>query len=185
MNKIFLYLVGYMLILALGIILFRFLVPFDYRKIGKLSPLIAFLQALLFFIYGGFPSLYLPKDWPAVAVPLFIHLPGVFLILSGLLFLIIGMIQLGLDKSVGRGTQALRKLGIYKISRNPQALACGLYVIGFYMLWPSWYALGWVFLYFILIHQMVLVEEAHLKRIHGTRYQDYCEQVPRYLCRTK
>lgn len=177
--------IGYMMILALGIILFRFLVPRDYLKHVKLSPLIAFLQALLFFIYGGFPYLYLPKDWPAVAVPLFIRLPGVFLILFGLLFLFVSMVRLGLDVSMGRGTQELRDSGVYRYSRNPQALACGLYVIGFFLLWPSWYALGWVFLYFILIHRMVLAEEKHLKRNHGQRYQIYCEQVPRYLYRTK
>ena len=181
MNKILLYLIGYMLILALGFILFRFLVPRDYLKLGKLTPLIAFLQALLFFVYGGFPSLYLPNDWPAVAVPLLIRLPGVFLILVGLLFLIIGMIRLGLNISVGRGTQKLRDSGFYRYSRNPQAVACGLYVVGFCMLCPSWYALGWVFLYFILIHAMVMVEEGHLKRLHGTTYQAYCEQVPRYF----
>ena len=181
MNEIFLYLFGYMLILALGFILFRFLVPRDYLKLGKLTPLIAFLQALLFFVYGGFPSLYLPNDWPAVAVPLLIRLPGVILILVGLLFLMIGMIRLGVNISLGRGSQVLRKSGVYNYSRNPQAIACGTYVIGFFMLWPSWYALGWVFLYFILIHTMVLVEEGHLKRIHGAAYQAYCEQVPRYF----
>ena len=183
MSDIFRYLIIYIFILALGFILFRFLVPRDYLKFGKLSLLIAFLQALLFFVYGGFPSLYLPKDWPAVSVPFVIHIPGVFLVLIGLIFLFVGMIRLGVEISVGRGTQELRESGVYSYSRNPQAIACGLYVIGFFMLWPSWYALGWMFLYFILIHWMVLAEEGHLRRIHAGHYQAYCEKVPRYFGR--
>ena len=169
----------------MGYCLFRFLVPCDYLMLGKLSPLIAFLQALLFIVYGGFPAIYLPKDWPAVSVPLFIHIPGIILILIGLFFLILGMIQLGPDSSVGRGTQELRESGVYSYSRNPQAIACAIYVIGFFMLWPSWYGLGWVFLYFILIHWMVLAEETHLNRKYGKSYLVYCEQVPRYFGRIK
>ena len=138
MSDIFLYLIGYILVLAMGYCLFRFLVPRDYLKLGKLSPLFAFLQALLFFVYGGFPAIYLPKDWPAVSVPLFIYIPGAILILIGLFFLIIGMIRLGVQISVGRGTQELKISGIYRYSRNPQAIACGLYVMGFLLLWPSW-----------------------------------------------
>jgi protein-S-isoprenylcysteine O-methyltransferase Ste14 len=70
---------------------------------------------------------------------------------------------------------------MYNLSRNPQASACGLYVIGFFLLWPSWYGAGWVLLYCVLIHWMVLAEEKHLARLYGQRYQDYCQKVPRYF----
>lgn len=183
MSEISLYLLSYILLLAFGLTVLRYLVPRDYLKRGKLSPFITFLQALLFFVYGGFPYLYLPRDWPAVSVSRFIHVTGVLLVVFGLAFLFYGMLRLGVLKSMGRGTPQLEQSGIYGISRNPQAIACGLYVIGFLMLWPSWYAVGWVFLYFVLIHMMVLTEEEHLRRIHGQKYQGYCDKVPRYLGR--
>jgi len=176
-----LYLFSYILLLSFGFIVLRRLVPRDYKKHGKLSPFIAFLQALLFFLYGGFPMLYLEKDWPAVSVSLFIHISGVSLLFIGLAFLLYGMLRLGVDRSIGRGKPQLERSGVYAISRNPQAIACGLYVIGFFILWPSWYALGWFFLYFVLIHMMVLSEEEHLRRKYGREYGEFCEKVPRYL----
>ncbi len=181
MGKLVQYLFSYTLLLSLGFVILRYLAPRDYMKHGKLSPIIAFLQASLFFLYGGFPYLYLEEDWPAVSVPAFVHFVGVLLIFVGLAFLMYGMIQLGVGSSLGRGTPQLKQSGIYRVSRNPQAAACGMYVVGFLVLWPSWYAMGWMFLYIVLIHMMVLTEEKHLKRVHGQSYRAYCEKVPRYL----
>lgn len=181
MNKFSLYLVSYILLIVFSLIILRYLVPRDYIRRGKLSPFITLLQALLFFVYGGFPYLYLEKDWPVVSISPFIHVTGVFLVFIGLFFLLYGMFRLGLFRSIGRGIPQLEQSGIYGVSRNPQAIACGIYVIGFFMLWPSWYAIGWAFLYFVLIHMMVRTEEEHLGRIHGQKYQEYCEKVPRYL----
>jgi protein-S-isoprenylcysteine O-methyltransferase Ste14 len=75
----------------------------------------------------------------------------------------------------------LAQSGIYRKSRNPQALACGLYVLGFTVLWPLWYALGWAILYAILIHIMIITEEEHLLRAHGEGYVKYGRDVPRYF----
>lgn len=173
--------ISYILLLVFGLVVLRYLVPRDYLKRGKLSPLIASLQALLFFMYGGFPIIYLPLDWPAVIVPPVIHISGVLILLVGLAVLFYCIFRLGIARSIGRGTPGLRQSGIYRASRNPQAIACGLYVIGFFMLWPSWYAVGWAMQYFVLIYIMVLTEEKHLRQIHGQKYVDYCKKVPRYL----
>ena len=181
MSKLSFYLISYIVLLSFGFIVLRYWVRRDYLKYGKLSPFTTFLQGMLFIVYGGFPYLYLDKDWPAVSVHLIIHIPGVLLVLSGLGFLFYGMFRLGVMRSMGRGTPQLEQAGIYAVSRNPQAIACGLYVIGFLMLWPSWYAVGWALLYFVLIHMMVLTEEEYLLRVHGEKYQEYCENVPRYL----
>lgn len=183
MSNLLIYLLSYVLLLSSGKIILRFLVRRDYLMYGRLSPLITFLQALLFFAYGGFPYLYLEDDWPAVYVPLFIHVMGIALVFSGLGFLLYGMFRLGVMRSMGRGSPKLEQSGIYSVFRNPQAMACGLYVIGFLMLWPSCYAVGWALLYFVLIHIMVLTEEEYLLQIYGEKYQEYCERVPRYLGR--
>jgi protein-S-isoprenylcysteine O-methyltransferase Ste14 len=56
-----------------------------------------------------------------------------------------------------------------------------LLVIGAVVLWPSCYALGWVVLYGIVAHMMVLTEEDHLRDVFGEEYERYCGRVPRYL----
>ena len=181
MSKFTLYLISYLLLISGGFILLRYLVPRDYLKHGKLSPFITFLQAILFFIHGGFPTIYLDKTWPRVTVPILFHAVGVSLVFIGLGILIYGMIRLGVFRSLGRGKAQLIKSGLYRITRNPQGIACGIYVIGFFTLWPSWYAAWWALLYVILIHLMILSEEQHLKRVYGQEYVRYCRDVPRYL----
>lgn len=181
MNDICIYLIGYLLLIIAGIFVLRFLVRRDYRRRGRLSIWVTFLQSLLFFTYGGFPTIYLSSDWPEVHVGWFLHGFGLLLLTAGLIFLLLWMIRLGVLTSMGRGKGRLETEGIYRYTRNPQALACGLFVLGFSLLWPSWFALGWILLYTFLIHLMVLTEEEHLTRQFGGAYLAYCMKVPRYL----
>jgi protein-S-isoprenylcysteine O-methyltransferase Ste14 len=175
------YLLAYALLLIAGLIILRLVVRRDYSRHGRLSIVVAILQAALFFAYGGFPYLYLPTDWPAVHVNRVVHIIGLTAIIIGLGFLFYGMGKLGVRRSIGLGKKGLARTGIYRRSRNPQALACGLYVAGFTLLWPSWYALGWALLYLVLIHAMIVTEEEHLHHSNGQQYADYCRAVPRYF----
>lgn len=181
MREFYLYLLFYFLLLSSGILVFRVIVRRAYRNYGRLGVAPATIQAVLFFVYGGFPVLYLEKDWPAVYVNRFQRVLGLILLYGGLVLLLYGIILLGFLRSVGGGKPALVQAGLYRYTRNPQALACGSYVLGFTILWPSWYAAGWAILYGILIHIMVLTEEENLRRRHGTQYEAYCRQVPRYI----
>ncbi len=181
MSGTVIYLISYALLLAAGLLILRFVVRGAYRQYGRLTRSAAALQALIFFAFGGFPSLYLSKDWPAVHVPTMQHWLGAILPLFGLVLLFQGMLRLGVLRSLGRGTLELQQTGLYRLTRNPQALSCGLYVLGFALLWPSGYAFGWLLLYIVLIHTMVLTEEEHLRRTYGEKYEAYCRQVPRYL----
>ncbi|HEY68970.1 MAG TPA: hypothetical protein G4O08_00115 [Anaerolineae bacterium] len=181
MNELSTYLVSYLLLILAGLFVFRFLVRRDYRRRGRLSVWVTFLQSLLFFTYGGFPAIYMPREWPEIHVGWFLHGLGLFLLTAGLFFLLLWMIRLGVLTSLGRGSGHLETGGVYRYTRNPQALACGLFVLGFALLWPSWFALGWILLYGFLIHLMVLAEEEHLARQFGEDYLTYCSGVPRYL----
>jgi protein-S-isoprenylcysteine O-methyltransferase Ste14 len=71
--------------------------------------------------------------------------------------------------------------GPYRVTRNPQLMGGALLIVGYIVLWPSWYALGWLALFAVMTHLMVLTEEEHLRRIHREGYERYCKQVPRYL----
>lgn len=181
MSDLSIYLFATFILLVFGLIILRMPVRRDYLQQGRLSVIVSVLQALLFFTYGGFPALYLPGDWPDVHVVPAIQIIGIVFIFVGLSTLFYGMIWLGILRSLGRGKKDLERSNIYRVTRNPQALACGLYVIGFAILWPSWYAMAWVILYFVLIHVMILTEEDHLYQTYGADYAKYCDEVPRYF----
>jgi protein-S-isoprenylcysteine O-methyltransferase Ste14 len=172
----------YLFLLSIaGLVVLRIFARRSYRAHGRLSPTVSFIQSLFFFVYGGFPTLYLGMDWPSIYVNPWLHGIGLTILVIGLGFLFYGMFHLGINRSVGRGARTLERSRLYQYSRNPQALACGLYILGFTILWPSGYAIGWALLYPILIHSMVLTEEEHLLRVYGEDYADYCQHVPRYL----
>ena len=91
------------------------------------------------------------------------------------------MWRFGLRRAFGLQVKGLVQSGPYRLTRNPQLVGGLLLVIGVVILWPSCYALGWVVLYGIVAHMMVLSEEEHLLRQYGEEYNRYCSQVPRYL----
>jgi protein-S-isoprenylcysteine O-methyltransferase Ste14 len=62
----------------------------------------------------------------------------------GLVFLIIAMARLGLSRSMGQESGKLEMSGLYHITRYPQLMGGALLVIGYVMLWPSGYTLGWL-----------------------------------------
>jgi quinol-cytochrome oxidoreductase complex cytochrome b subunit len=62
-----------------------------------------------------------------------------------------------------------------------QFVGGALLVAGSAMLWPSWYALGWVVLYAVVAHTMVLTEEEHLGKVYSEEYLRYCKRTPRYI----
>jgi protein-S-isoprenylcysteine O-methyltransferase Ste14 len=43
--------------------------------------------------------------------------------------------------------------------------------------------LGWLTIYSIIAHWMVVTEEEHLSQIFGEEYTTYCTSVPRYVPR--
>jgi protein-S-isoprenylcysteine O-methyltransferase Ste14 len=181
MNTLTAYLVFAALLLILAILTFRVIVRNDYAQKGKLRPISVFMEILIFFLLGGFPYVYGIQGWPEVKVGLTLEILGWILLGAGLLVIIIGMMQLGLRRVFGQSSQNLKQNGFYSYSRNPQILSCWLYVIGFTMLWPSWYTLGWACLLGVVAHMMVVTEEEYLKKIFGEEYLEYCMRVPRYF----
>jgi protein-S-isoprenylcysteine O-methyltransferase Ste14 len=106
---------------------------------------------------------------------------GSVLIIIGVLAVVAIMGSLGFRRSFGQAVNVLRNTGLYKVTRNPQIVAGSLIVLGVVLRWPSWYAAGWVFLFAVIAHLMVMTEEEHLRAVFGEAYVDYCWRVPRYL----
>ena len=175
------YLSSAVLLLLAAIFVFRVQVRRDYLRKCKLTPVSVFMETLIFFLLGGFPYVYGIQDWPEVKVGLILEILGWIFLVAGLLVIATGMVQLGFRSIFGQGSKNFKQNGFYGFSRNPQILGCWLYVIGFTLLWPSWYTLGWACLFGVVAHMMVLTEEEYLCQVFGDVYQRYAEAVPRYI----
>lgn len=181
MITFFIYITSGFSLLLFSTVTFRVLFRRDFRARGELSLLSTATGSLVFFLWGGFPYIYGPDDWPAVHVPALIGITGRLLLFIGLGLMIGSMLYLGLFRSFGRRQTELVCSGPYNLSRNPQVVGVVIYGVGFGLLWPSHYALGWVILLLPMVHMMVCAEEEHLARIFRGAYQNYCKVVPRYI----
>ncbi len=175
------YLIVACILLGYASVVFRVLVRGDYRREGRLTPLSSLLQSLVFFLWGFFTWFDLPADWPTSHTNPSSWVTGWVFIGLGLGAMFTMIAWFGLRRSVGREVNVLKQSSPYRLTRNPQILACLLAVVGYAMLWPSWNSLGWVALFSAFAHMMVLTEEEHLRTIHGDAYKRYCERTPRYL----
>jgi protein-S-isoprenylcysteine O-methyltransferase Ste14 len=175
------YLSSAFLLLLAATFVFRVQVRRDYLQRGRLTPISVFMETSIFFLLGGFPYVYGIQDWPEVKVGLIQEILGWIILMAGLLVIAIGMGQLGLRSIFGQGSKNFKQNGFYSFSRNPQILGCWMYVIGFSVLWPSWYTLGWACLFVSIAHMMVLTEEEYLKKLFGDEFLAYQKFVPRYI----
>ncbi len=178
------YLLGALLLVGSAFAVFRIKVRRDYRTKGRLTLFSSFLELLVWGMYFCFPYLYNPADWPwpnTADIGPFLQLAGNFFVMAGLIAVFGTMVWFGVRRAFGFEVSELIVSGPYRVCRNPQITAGALLVVGVVLLLPSWYALGWVAMYVLISHMMVLTEEEHLRAVFGARYESYCRSVPRYV----
>ena len=172
------------LLLVLAFIIFRVIVRRDYRKKGKLGWFAAFMEFIIFAAHVNSAYLFLPVDWPSIPkLPdnRFLVILGLCLFGFGLLLVLFSMSYLGFKKAFGQKVDGLKQIGLYRMTRNPQIIFYSILIAGLAIIWLSWYSFVWVILYFIIAHWMIITEEEHLRNVFGKPYEQYCQQVPRYL----
>ncbi len=184
--KVFSYFIFSALLLSFSYLVFRRLVRREYETHGRLSLLGSGAQLLIFLGFFSFPYLFNPPQW---ALP-WIRSPdqSSWLFLAGLLCICLGMALafgimawFGFGVALGIQTKGLRTAGPYRISRNPQVVGGSLMVLGPALQRPSLFFLGWICIFVVIMHWMILTEEEHLERVFGQEFRDYCREVPRYL----
>jgi len=127
---------------------------------------------------------YLSVDWPEMP-----PLPGykiivfcsVVTIVVGLIIVLFAFLNLGYRPSLGMDKNKLKINGIYQYSRNPQLVGYSMVIFGFFILYSSWYSLGWFFIYLIVSYFMVKSEEEFLNLKYREEYNEYCKTVPRAI----
>jgi len=180
------YLTSALLLVVGAFVVFRIFVRRDYRRRSQLTPFSTLLEVLICAGYMALPQVYNPPCWwmfwsCQTAVGPLLRAIGIVAIVTGLTFAFTAMASLGLGRSFGHEQNGVKRTGFYRVTRNPQVVGGVLMVAGIAVLWPSWYALGWVALYAVVFHLMVLTEEEHLHNVHGEAYARYCQRVPRYI----
>ncbi len=137
------------------------------------SSILSFIIILTGFLYL-FPYLYSPQTpWLEVILDFF----GVIVLLSGTY---LRMVARGHKKANSGQGHALVKDGVYGFVRNPMYLGSYLMGVGFILLvWPWWTLPLFTILFYNRFMIQVKGEEAHLLKMFGQGYEDYCLKVPR------
>jgi len=101
----------------------------------------------------------------------------------GFILLFIGRLGLGNSFRIGspKESTGLKVDGIYRFSRNPMyvgvyatVIASALYTLNLVLVLLAVFVIA-------IHHKIVLAEEAHMRKVFGKEYLDYCSRVRRYL----
>ena len=178
------YFVAAFFLLVLAFVIFRIVVRRNYQRKRRLTWLSVLLEFFIFALHANFSYIYLPAEWPNLPMwpeNSLLNAIGLIMLVGGFVGVAIGMIGLGFKRLFGREVGEIKQTGLYGLSRNPQIIAYGIMVLGWAVLWPSWQGLGWVALYGVISHMMVITEEEYLREVDSEAYERYCEHVPRYI----
>ena len=183
-----LYLGSAVLLLCFAVLVFRVVVRRSYREFGYLKPLPSLLQLAVFLGYFSFPEIFAPPGWAWFwhlngTAPEWLQIVGLILIAMGFLIAFGTMAWFGMGRAFGRVVEGLVQSGPYKWSRNPQVVGGLLLPLGTALQSPSLYGLGWLLMYGVIMHWMILTEEEHLEAQFGEEYRAYHSKIPRYLIR--
>lgn len=184
LNFVLFYLLLQVILITCSYFYYTFYIKNVYFKHGKLTVFAGFSQLVVFAAHGFLLYLpyYLYTNWPALESGTLSLVLGLAVCLVSFFILITGIVTLGpFMRMMGVNSSALTIRGIYKYSRNPQIVGYGLLLLGFGVLWPSWYIFAGLLSYGFIAHRMILTEELHLESLFADKYVSYCNQTPRYF----
>ena len=159
-----------------------FLTRSGIREKALLQKVFVALGALL-----GFVALALPFfEQPVFYVPIINYGLGIPLAVIGLVGRIYPMVYLQ-RQGTTTAMDSVAKLvdsGPYAWVRHPQYTAGLVMLLGWFLVWGAWYALGWLPLIAGMIYAQARIEEKYiLERLFGEAYAAYREQVGMLLPR--
>ncbi len=133
----------------------------------------SFFQAQYKFLL---PIWYLEMDW--------LQHVGFGLAFASFIWIIIAQNQMATSWRIGINYQektALKKDGLFNISRNPIFLEVIISYLGTFLIIPNALSFVLMLLTFIVIQVQVRLEEEYLKKTHGDSYAEYTKTVRRWI----
>ena len=109
---------------------------------------------------------------------------GIFLLFLNLVISFLALVQMRDSWRVGIKENDKTDLiisGIFRITRNPYFLSYIFLFLAYMILIANVLIIIFSLLAFISIHKMIIKEEKYLEALHGAKYLDYKNNVPRYL----
>ncbi|GAB4577302.1 MAG: isoprenylcysteine carboxylmethyltransferase family protein [Anaerolineales bacterium] len=140
--------------------------------------------ALVVLVYAFSPPIhrfFAPFTWLERPPVLGVGLVFLFIALIGVL---VAQIQMGSSWRIGIDTEHATELvtrGIFSRSRNPIFLGMRVMLVGLFLTLPNALTLALWWLGDTLMQVQVYLEEAHLRGLHGEAYEQYRQQVRRWL----
>jgi protein-S-isoprenylcysteine O-methyltransferase Ste14 len=185
------YLAALTILLLMGTVLGRVLLlrrtgtrAMHFGKLDKTDFLIP--PVALFYFYTQFAAAF---GWPLADTHRFFRSTavawlGVALCLGGVLILVISLVSFGTSFRVGIDVDqpgGLVTTGIFAVSRNPIYVGFFVFLLGQFLVFPSWTPLIALAVATLLFHRQVLREEEFMRQRYGREYGEYCGRVRRYL----
>ena len=151
---------------------------------GKVFTFISILEFVVVFIYA------FKNEWYQYLLPFwylensYLQYIGWGLLLLSLVLVWIAQSQMANSWRIGIDEKNKTELvtnGLFSISRNPIFLGVMIANVGLFLIIPNAFTLLIISLSTVSINTQIRLEETFLKSSHGQEYQDYQNQVRRWL----
>jgi protein-S-isoprenylcysteine O-methyltransferase Ste14 len=185
------YLGALTIILLLGMVLTRVFrlkrQGIEAMKFGNIDKTDFLIPPFAFFyFYVLFAAAF---HWPNVSTHQFFHSEiiawaGVLFCIASLVFFLWSLISFRQSFRVGIDPDHPDRLitdGAFAFSRNPIYVAFATILVGEFLIFSNWITLIYLGAAAWLFHRQVLREEEYLNRHFGQAYEEYRNQVRRYL----
>jgi protein-S-isoprenylcysteine O-methyltransferase Ste14 len=122
------------------------------------------------------PIVWLERPWLAAT--------GIALLMVSLVWILVAQAEMRQSWRIGIDEENKTDLvcrGVFRLSRNPIFLGLRFTLLGFFLTLPNAVTFAMLLVGDSLMQIQVRLEEAHLLRMHGESYLEYCRRTRRWL----
>lgn len=152
--------------------------------VGRLFRLISLLVLFTVVVFVSFPGIYAylgPILWLESA---YVRWTGVAILIAALVWVTAAQAQMGASWRIGidaeHETELVRK-GLFSISRNPIFLGMRMLLFGLFLIIPNALILLAFGMGEASMQLQVRLEEEHMLKLHGERFEEYRRTVRRWI----